>query len=260
MLHRPCENRTVLITGASSGIGEACAHAFAAAGARLVLWARRMDRLEALAETLREQHGTPCSLHPVDVRDKAAVERAVSCLAEPFASVEVLVNNAGLSRGLEPIHEGVDENWEEMIDTNIKGLLWTTRAISQRMVSRGHGTIINMASIAGLQPYKGGNVYGATKAAVQMLSQNMQVDLNGTGVRVCCIDPGLVETEFSIVRFRGDAERASTVYKGYQPLSAADIADTVLYVATRPAHVSIQNILITPTAQATATVVDKRPA
>ncbi|CAN5522139.1 SDR family oxidoreductase [soil metagenome] len=251
------KNTIVLITGASAGIGEACAEIFAAAGARLILWARREDRLEALATSLRERFAVECLATVVDVRDVAAVNQAIASLPPSWNSIDVLINNAGLSRGLEPIHEGVIENWEEMIDTNIKGLLYVTRAVTPSMVNRGVGHVINVASIAGMQAYRGGNVYGATKAAVRMLGENMQVDLNGTGVRVCTVDPGLVETEFSMVRFRGDADRASTVYKGYQPLTAHDVAETIFFVATRPPHVNIQNILLTPTAQASATVVHK---
>jgi len=251
------KNTIVLITGASAGIGEACAEIFAAAGARLILWARRADRLETLAASLRERFAVDCLTNVVDVRDAGAVSQAIASLPPSWNSIDVLINNAGLSRGLEPIHEGVIENWEEMIDTNIKGLLYVTRAVTPSMVTRGSGHVINVASIAGMQAYRGGNVYGATKAAVRMLGENMQVDLNGTGVRVCTVDPGLVETEFSIVRFRGDANKASTVYKGYQPLTAHDVAETIFFVATRPTHVNIQNILLTPTAQASATVVHK---
>lgn len=251
------KNTTVLITGASAGIGEACAEIFAREGARLILWARRADRLAALSSFLHTTYGTECLTQTVDVRSREDVTTAVANLPAAWQRIDVLVNNAGLSRGLEPLHEGRIENWEEMIDTNIKGLLYVTRAITPSMVAQGSGIIINVASIAGMQAYRGGNVYGATKAAVRMLGENMQVDLNGTGVRVCTIDPGLVETEFSVVRFHGDAERAATVYTGYRPLTAADVAETILFVATRPPHVSIQNILLTPTAQASATVVHK---
>lgn len=248
--------RCVLITGASSGIGWACAHVFAEQGARLVLWSRRADRLEELRAEL-VGIGADVLVQCVDVRNEEAVCAAAEALKSFSDHVDVLINNAGLSRGLEPIHEGVSENWEEMIDTNIKGLLYVTRSITPDMVRRKSGLVINIASIAGFQAYKGGNVYSATKAAVRMLSQSMQVDLNGTGVRTCNIDPGLVETEFSIVRFRGDTERASTIYKGYTPLTGRDVAEAALFAATRPQHVSIQDILITPTDQASATVVNK---
>ncbi|MBU3699300.1 MAG: SDR family NAD(P)-dependent oxidoreductase [Candidatus Kapabacteria bacterium] len=248
----------VIITGASSGIGRACAHAFAELGSNLSLWARRQDRLQELAEELTSRHGITVHTATVDVRHLAEVRSAVASLPAPFQSPDVLVNNAGLSRGLVPLQEGEIQDWEEMIDTNIKGLLYVTRSILPNMVNRATGLIVNIASIAGIQPYRGGNVYGATKAAVKMLSDSLQIDVNGTGVRICNIDPGLVETEFSQVRFHGDTDRAATVYKGYQPLSGRDIADCVIFAATRPAHVSIQDILITPTAQASVNLTDKR--
>ncbi len=251
------KNSIVVITGASSGIGLACAEVFAHAGANLVLWARRADRLSEIAEGLRATHGVTVTTQVVDVRDKDAVAAAVAALRAEEQAPDVLINNAGLSRGLEPLHEGLHSDWEEMIDTNIKGLLYVTRQFLPNMVARGRGTVINIASIAGRQAYRGGNVYSATKAAVKMLSDSLQIDVNGTGVRVCNIDPGLVETEFSDVRFHGDTDRAATVYKGYQPLSGHDIADCALFAASRPQHVSIQDILITPTAQATTTLVHK---
>lgn len=252
------KNSIVLITGASAGIGEACAEVFAEAGARLVLWARRTDRIEALADALHREYGTDVFTQAVDVRDRSAVEAAIGELPDTWHDTDVLINNAGLSRGLEPIQEGVHLNWEEMIDTNIKGLLNVTRAVLPGMVSRGKGQVINIASIAGRQAYRGGNVYSATKAAVKMLGDSMQIDLLGTGVRTCTIDPGLVETEFSLVRFRGDAERARTVYDGYTPLHGRDIAETALFVASRPPHVAIQDILITPTDQASVSQVNRR--
>lgn len=251
------KNSIVVITGASSGIGLACAEVFAHAGANLVLWARRADRLSEIAEGLRATHGVTVTTQVVDVRDQHAVAAAVAALRAEEQAPDVLINNAGLSRGLEPLHEGLHSDWEEMIDTNIKGLLYVTRQFLPNMVARGRGTVINIASIAGRQAYRGGNVYSATKAAVKMLSDSLQIDVNGTGVRVCNIDPGLVETEFSDVRFHGDTDRAATVYKGYQPLSGHDIADCALFAASRPQHVSIQDILITPTAQATTTLVHK---
>ena len=246
----------VLITGASSGIGKACAQVFSEHGARLVLWSRRTDKLEDLHAELA-RNGVDVLVQRVDVRDSEAVRTAAEAMNAFSDRVDILINNAGLSRGLEPIHEGIGDNWEEMIDTNIKGLLYVTRSITPGMIQRKSGLVINIASIAGLQAYKGGNVYSATKAAVRMLSQSMQMDFNGTGVRTCNIDPGLTETEFSIVRFRGDAERASTVYKGYTPLTGRDVAEVALFAATRPQHVSIQDVLITPTDQASATVVNK---
>ncbi len=251
------KNSIAVITGASSGIGLACADVFAQSGANLVLWARRADRLAEIAERLRTAHGIQVTTQVVDVRDRDAVATAVAALPAEAQAPDVLINNAGLSRGLEPLHEGLHSDWEEMIDTNIKGLLYVTRQLLPSMVARGRGTVINIASIAGRQAYRGGNVYSATKAAVKMLSDSLQIDVNGTGVRVCNIDPGLVETEFSDVRFHGDTQRAATVYKGYQPLTGHDIAECALFAASRPQHVSIQDILITPTAQATTTLVHK---
>ncbi len=224
----------------------------------MILWARRSDRLETLAKRLHGDHGTEVITEVVDVRDRASVEAAVEAIPDPWKTIDVLINNAGLSRGLSPFHEGSHQDWEEMIDTNIKGLIYVSRAIIPGMVSRGRGTVINIASIAGRQHYPGGNVYGATKAAVKMLSDSWQIDLNGTGVRTCNIDPGLVETEFSEVRFRGDTERAGTVYRGYTPLTGRDVAEVALFAATRPPHVSLQDVLITPTDQATATIVNKK--
>jgi NADP-dependent 3-hydroxy acid dehydrogenase YdfG len=247
----------VVITGATSGIGRACAELFAEQGADLVLWARRADVLTALAADLRQEHGITVIAQVVDVREREAVEAAVAELPAPFRAPNVLVNNAGLSRGLHPLHEGQYEDWEEMIDTNVKGLLYVTRTFLPHMVASGKGLVVNIASIAGRQPYRGGNVYSGTKAAVKSISDSLQIDLNGTGVRVCNVDPGLVETEFSEVRFRGDSERAASVYKGYVPLSGRDVAECVLFAATRPPHVSIQDILIAPTAQATTSLVHK---
>jgi NADP-dependent 3-hydroxy acid dehydrogenase YdfG len=248
----------VVITGASSGIGKACAELFAQQGVHMVLWARRSERLDELADRLKAEFGISVITQGVDVRDHDAVRAAVAELPAEFRAPDVLVNNAGLSRGLHPFHEGEPQDWEEMIDTNIKGLLYVTRAFLPSMVDASKGLIVNIASIAGRQAYRGGNVYGATKAAVKLFSDSLQIDLNGTGVRVCNIDPGLVETEFSEVRFRGDTSRAETVYKGYQPLTGHDVAECVLFAATRPPHVSIQDILITPTAQATVSIVDKK--
>lgn len=248
--------KTVVITGASSGIGEATAYEFAKHGARLVLVARRAERLAEIAELCRKDYGVEVQCIEADVRNQGQI---TSLLHNNIGdnAVDVLVNNAGLSRGLDPVQTGDSINWEEMIDTNIKGLLWVTKALLPSMIARGTGMIINIASVAGRQAYPNGNVYCATKAAVRMLSETMQFDVNGTGVRVTNIDPGLVETEFSLVRFRGDEQRAATVYKGYTPLSASDVAETIVFCATRPAHVSIHDMLVMPTAQASTQVVHK---
>ncbi len=252
------KHSTVLITGASSGVGEACAHVFAEAGARLILWARRADKLKALGKLLHKTYATEVITVVVDVRDRPLIASAMDDLPDSWRNIEVLINNAGLSRGLSPFQEGDHADWDEMIDTNIKGLVNVSRAVVPGMVKRGSGMVINIASIAGRQAYPGGNVYSSTKAAVKMLSDSLQIDLHGTGVRVTNLDPGLVETEFSEVRFRGDKERAAMVYKGYTPLSGRDVAEVALFAATRPKHVSIQDVLIMPADQATATMVDKK--
>ena len=252
------ENKIVLITGASSGIGRSCAQAFAREGARLMLAGRRLQRLEDLAAELNLKPGEDVFFLDFDVRDQAAVERAVNGLPEKWKGVDVLVNNAGLARGLEKLHEGKIEDWEEMIDTNIKGLLYVSRAVIAGMVERGGGHIINIGSIAGHEVYPGGNVYCATKFAVDALSKGMRLDLSGTGLRVSQVSPGMVETEFSLVRFRGDGARAEKVYQGLTPLSPDDIADAVVYCATRPPHVNISEIIVMPTAQASATLAHRK--
>jgi 3-hydroxy acid dehydrogenase / malonic semialdehyde reductase len=240
---------TVLVTGASSGIGRACALAFAEAGARLVLCARRADRLEALAAELDVESLTI----ELDVRDRGAVQAAVADLPKPFDAIDVLVNNAGLAAGLAPLHEGDPDDWERMVDTNVKGLLWVSRAVVPGMVARGRGHVINIGSIAGRETYPGGAVYCASKAAVDRITAGLRMDLLGTGVKVSTVDPGMVETEFSLVRFHGDAERAHDVYAGVTPLTADDIAETVVWVADRPPHVQVADVVIFPTAQASAT-------
>lgn len=248
---------TVLITGASAGIGQACARAFAAVGARLVLTARRFERIERLAAELREEHGTECHLLELDVRDRESVFGAIDGLPAEWAEVDVLVNNAGLGRGVDKLHAGDPDGWDEMVDTNVKGLLYVTRAVTPGMVRRGRGHVINLGSVAGHEVYPGGAVYCATKHAVGAITKGTRMDLLGTGVRVSTVDPGMVETEFSVVRFGGDAERAANVYRGMTPLTAADIADTIVWVATRPAHVNIDEIIIKPTDQASATLVHR---
>ena len=247
MLH----DKIVLITGASAGIGRACAEAFAGEGARLILAARRVDRLQELAAELERQHGTATRLLAMDVRDRPTVTDTIGSLPSTWAEVDILVNNAGLSRGLEKVQEGLTSDWEEMIDTNVKGLLWVTRAVLPGMVARDRGHVINIGSISGHQVYAGGGVYCATKYAVAALGQGLRIDLLGTRVRCSTVDPGMVETEFSLVRFGGDHERADTVYQQFPPLQAVDVAETVLFCATRPPHVNVQEVIVMPQDQAT---------
>ncbi len=252
--------KTVLVTGASAGIGAACARAFAARGAHLVLCARRRERLEALKSELEEAHGVTVRIHGLDVRDREAVERFVAALRGEGVVPHVLVNNAGKARGLAPLHEGDPDDWDEMIDTNVKGLLYMTRQVLPLMVERDEGHVVNIGSIAGHQVYPKGAVYNATKFAVRALNEGMALDLVGTKIRVSSIDPGLVETEFSEVRFHGDRERARTVYEGLQPLRAEDIADIVCYVVNAPPHVNILDLVVLPTAQRSAHVIHREPA
>jgi serine 3-dehydrogenase len=240
----------VCITGASSGIGAACARLFARHGASLLLCARRLERVEAFAEQLRTEHGVPIHTFRLDVSDPSAVEKSFTDLPSRWQKIDILLNNAGLARGFSTVHEGSLQDWEEMIDTNVKGLLYVTRAVLPGMVERGKGQVINIGSIAGHQVYPSGNVYCATKFAVRALTQGLKMDLLGTGVRVCSVSPGLVQTEFSTVRYHGDSERAERTYMDMTPLSAEDIADVVFFCATRPPHVDINEVLLTPTDQA----------
>jgi 3-hydroxy acid dehydrogenase / malonic semialdehyde reductase len=255
------ENQIVLVTGASSGIGAACAKIFAKDGAKLILAARRVSKLDRLANELADTKliASASDIHLVelDVRDRPAVESAMTALPETWQNIDILINNAGLSRGLDKLHEGNFQDWEEMIDTNVKGLLYVTRAIVPGMVSRGRGHVVNIGSIAGRQAYPKGSVYCASKAAVRAISDGLKQDLLGTPVRVTEIEPGLVETEFSNVRFHGDAEKAQNVYRGLTPLTADDVADVVYFCATRSPHVNISEVLLVPTDQATATLVHR---
>lgn len=250
-------NQIIFISGASSGIGRSCARVFAEAGARLLLVARRKDRLEQLAAEFKKDYNTQTHIASLDVRNRNAVEQFYSSLPSEWKSIDILVNNAGLSRGLDKLHEGKIEDWEEMIDTNVKGLLYVSRTVIPGMVQRQHGTIVNIGSVAGHDVYPAGNVYCATKYAVNALTQGMRMDLVDTPVRVCTVDPGLVETEFSEVRFHGDTKRAKTVYQNITPLSPEDVADAVFFAATRPPHVQIGEIIIYPTAQASPSIVHR---
>jgi 3-hydroxy acid dehydrogenase / malonic semialdehyde reductase len=251
------KGKRVLITGATSGIGEACARRFAAEGADLVLWARRADRLSTIQSELQSAHGTGVSSSSVDVRDREAVFAAARSLVETASVPDVLINNAGLASGLAPFHETDPEDWDRMIDTNIKGLLAVSRAIMPLMIERGRGHVINIGSTAGHLTYPRGNVYSATKYAVRALTEGMNLDAAGTPIRVSSVDPGMVETEFSVVRFHGDEERAKQVYAGFRPLTADDVADTVCYVAGLPDHVNVLDIVLVPTAQRNVYVIDR---
>lgn len=251
-------DRVVFITGASSGIGEACARAFAREGARLLLASRRLDRLDSMTRTLRDNGAAHMHSLGLDVRDAEAVFRTFDGLPDEWKSVEVLVNNAGLSRGLDKLHEGKLQDWNEMIDTNVKGLLNVNRAVIPQMIDRGRGTIVHIGSISGRQVYPGGSVYCATKYAVRALTEGLRLDLLGSGIRVTSVDPGLVETEFSLVRFHGDRSRADATYRGMTPLTGDDIAEVVVFAASRPDHVQLADVLVLPTDQASATAVHRR--
>jgi len=251
------KGKLILITGASSGIGEACARRFAAEGADLVLWARRADRLERLAADLGPASRVSLSVAVVDVRDRAAVDRAAKGLVQAGRVPDVLINNAGLASGLSRVQEGDPEDWDRMIDTNLKGLLNVTRAVLPHMVARRRGHVVNIGSTAGHQTYPMGNVYNATKFGVRALTEGMNLDVAGTPIRVSEVDPGFVETEFSEVRFHGDRERAKAVYQGFQPLTADDVADTIAYIVNLPEHVNILDLIIVPTAQRNVYVVDR---
>jgi serine 3-dehydrogenase len=250
--------RTILITGASSGIGEAMARHFAREGARLLLCARRLERLQALAEELRASHDADIHVFALDVRDREAVEKLPDSLPANFRDIDVLVNNAGLSRGLEPIQRGDPDDWEEMIQTNVSGLLRVTRRILPGMVERGKGDVVNIGSISSHEVYPNGAVYCATKHAVDAITRGMRMDLVASPVRVSQISPGMVDTEFSLVRFHGDRDRADSVYTGLHPLRAADVAEAAFFILTRPPHVQVGEIILWPVAQASTTLSHRR--
>jgi 3-hydroxy acid dehydrogenase / malonic semialdehyde reductase len=250
-------NKIALVSGASSGIGLACAQALAKEGCRVIITGRRADRLEKLARTIKDQGGT-CLPLTFDIRNKDEVDQAIQSLEAKWRDIDILINNAGLGRGLDKLHEGRPEDWEAMIQTNVMGLLYITRAVVPGMVARGSGDIVNIGSIAGHEVYPNGNVYCASKHAVTALTKGLRMDLVDTPLRVSTVDPGLVETEFSIVRFNGDQERAKNVYKGLQPLRGEDVAEAVIFIVTRPRHVQIGEIIIFPTAQASSMVVSRK--
>ncbi len=242
--------KIVFVTGASSGIGAATALAFAAEGARLLLAARRADKLADVAARVLEAGAPAAHCIALDVRDHNAVQQAIDTLPPEWAEIDILVNNAGLSRGLEKLYAGKIADWDEMIDTNVKGLLYVTRAVVPGMVARSHGHVINLGSTAGELTYPNGAVYCATKAAERAINDGLRQDVLGTPVRVTSVDPGMVETDFSLVRFHGDEDRAAKVYKGVKPLTPQDVAETIVWAASRPAHVNIARVLMTPVQQA----------
>lgn len=246
-------NKTAFITGASAGIGAACAKTLAKEGFRLILAARRADRLQELTEELQHAHQSEIHQIVLDVRDRKAVENAIAGLPAAWQNIDVLINNAGLSQGLDPIQGGDLDDWDRMIDTNIKGLLYVTRAVLPGMQANNRGHIVNIGSIAGKEVYPNGNVYCATKHAVDALSKGMRIDLLPYHIKVTAIHPGMVETEFSLVRFKGDQDRAAAVYHNLEPLLAEDIAEAVWFALSRPAHVNIDDMLIMPSIQANAT-------
>jgi 3-hydroxy acid dehydrogenase/malonic semialdehyde reductase len=242
-------SKIALITGATAGIGEACASIFAQQQYDLILTGRRTERLDALAKQLVVEYGIRVNTLTMDVRNKEEVEK-LETLSEDWKKVDVLINNAGLSQGMDPINAGSTTDWEVMIDTNIKGLLYVTKVVSNWMILNGSGHIINLGSIAGKETYLNGNVYCATKHAVDSLNKAMRIDLLPHKIKVTAIHPGAVDTEFSEVRFKGDKDRAKKVYEGYEPLHAQDIAEVIWFAASRPAHVNINDLLVMPSAQA----------
>jgi len=252
------KGKVVFVTGASAGIGAATALGFAGEGAKLLLAARRVERLADVADEALKRGAAAVHAIALDVRDYNAVETAVAGLPAEWKAIEVLVNNAGLSRGLEKVYLGKVSDWNEMIDTNVKGLLHVTRAVVPGMVERGSGHVINLGSTAGHLTYPGGAVYCATKAAELAINDGLRQDVLGTPVRVTSVDPGMVKTDFSLVRFHGDEERAANVYKGVEALTPEDVADVILWAATRPKHVNIADVVLTPVQQANAFLLDRK--
>lgn len=250
-------NRLVLITGATSGIGLACARTFAKNKSDLIITGRREDRLKKLQSELTDKYGVKVKYLTFDIRQKESVFNAIDLLKSDKLSIDILINNAGLASGLSTVQEGDIDDWEKMIDTNIKGLLYISRAVLPMMIEQGKGHIINIGSIAGKEVYPNGNVYCGTKHAVDAITKGMRIDVVKHGIRVSQVAPGAVETEFSVVRFHGDKDKADSVYQGFEPLHPEDVADAVFYVANTPKHVNINDLVIMPTAQAAATIIEK---
>jgi NADP-dependent 3-hydroxy acid dehydrogenase YdfG len=253
-------NKIALITGATSGIGEACAEIFARQGYDLIITGRRQERLDTLADHLVKQHNVKIKPLVFDVRQQPQVQQQLGSLEENWKNIDVLINNAGLAAGFSTIDEGNLDDWETMIDTNVKGLLYVSRVVLPWMKKRQSGHVINIGSIAGKETYKNGNVYCATKHAVDSLTKAMRIDMLPHRIRVTGVCPGAAETEFSLVRYKGDAEKAKSVYKGFEPLVAKDIAEVIWFAASRPAHVNLNDIVITPTAQANTFYIEKENA
>jgi 3-hydroxy acid dehydrogenase / malonic semialdehyde reductase len=249
--------KIAIITGATSGIGEACAYKFAQEGWDLVITGRRQDRLKEIENIIRERFEVDVLVLSFDVRELLQVKNALNSLEGKWTQADVLINNAGLAVGKGPIQEGIYEDWERMIDTNIKGLLYMSREIAPMMIKNGHGHIINIASLAGHESYPGGNVYCATKHAVRSLTRGMRMDLVQHGIKVSVVSPGAADTEFSLVRYKGDKEQADKTYEGFIPLKAEDIAESVFFIASQPPHVNIEEIFILPSAQASSTIIHR---
>jgi len=250
-------NKIILITGATSGIGLACAHIFAKNKHDIIITGRRSDRLEKISSELSKLYKVEILTLNFDIRKQKAVKEAIENLPEKWKKIEILINNAGLAAGLNPLQEGSVDDWEQMIDTNIKGLLYVSRLVTPFMIKNKTGHVINVGSIAGKEVYPSGNVYCASKHAVDAITKGMRIDLIEHGIKVTQIAPGLVETEFSMVRFKGNKEKAEKVYQGYEPLLPEDVAEVIYYTTTLPAHVNINDLIIMPTAQASATIVHK---
>jgi len=251
-------NKIVFISGASSGIGKACANVFAEEGAKLILAARRNERLVHLAKELKEKFNTESKILSFDIQNYSAIKESFASLPEEWKDVDILINNAGLAQGMHKLYEGNPEDWDVMINTNIKGVLYLSREVLPYMVKRESGHVINLGSTAGHDVYPFGNVYCATKFAVNAISQSLRIDVLDKSIKVSSVDPGMVETEFSVVRFSGDVERAKNVYKGVEPLTPQDVADAILYCSTRPKHVNINEIILTPIAQAQSNFVVRK--
>ncbi len=254
------QGRWALVTGATSGFGEAIARRLASSGCHVAITGRRADRLERVAKEIRAEHSVEVRTLVFDVRDREAVRKAMAGAEAVLSKLDILVNNAGLALAIDPIQSGNPDDWDQMIDTNVKGLLYVTRAALPGMLERGRGHVVNIGSVAGHQVYAGGAVYAATKFAVRGLSDALRHDVLGTGIRVTNVEPGLGETEFSIVRFKGDQARASAIYEGTQPLRPEDVADAVHWAVTRPPHVNVQSILLMPTDQAAIGALHRRKA